>query len=95
MITSVQIPTPTDLDRNPELAIIACLDAALKAATFALISVHPPLRDTECELANDTPDSYWIASVFVTIAGQLGDAIDAYRRVTRRQHNRTSDDIPF
>ncbi len=92
MITSVQIPTPPDLDRDPELAVLAALHAALKAAVFALISAHPPLRDPDCQLGDDTPDSYWVASVFVTIADKLGDTIDAYHRVLDRQHNAASDD---
>lgn len=95
-MTSVLIPTPPDLDRDPELAVLAALDASLKAAVFALISAHPPLRDSDCQLGDDTPDSYWIASVFVTIAGQLGDIIDAYRRAIDRKRNAVADgDFPF
>ena len=95
-MTPVDIPTPNDLDRDPELAVLAALDAALQAAVFALISVHPHLRGgDEPQPRHDPPDTYWIASVFLISARQLGDALDAYRNAIDKQRSITNDDLPF
>ena len=95
-MTPVDIPTPNKLDRDPELAVLAVLDAALQAAVFALISVHPHLRgDNDAPLGDGTSETYWIASVFVISARQLGDALDAYRSATDKQRQITNDDFPF
>jgi hypothetical protein len=97
MMTSVQIPTPPQLDADPELAVLAALEAALKASVFALITAHPALRDADCRVDDDTPDSYWVASVFLTLADQLGEAINAYRRGLDRRRAASSGggDFPF
>ncbi len=94
-MNSVEIPTPTDLDRAPELAVIAALDAALKASVFAIIAAHPPLRDDDAIVGDDTPDSYWVASVFLTLADQLGEAISAYHRAIEREHAIPDSEFPF
>lgn len=95
-MTPVDIPTPNELDRDPELAVLAALDAALQAAVFALVAVHPPLRgDSDALLGDDTPETYWIASVFVISARQLGDALDAYRNAVDKQRRTTNDEFPF
>ena len=83
-MNSVEIPTPPTLDRAPELAVIAALDATLKASVFAMISAHPPLRDPDCSVGNDAD---LVASVFLTLADQLGEAISAYHRAIEREHN--------
>jgi hypothetical protein len=94
--TSVEIPTPPKLDRDPELAVIAALEATLKASVFAIISAHPPLRDADARVDDNTPDSYWVASVFVTLADQLANAIDAYRHALDHEHRAAlNDQIPF
>jgi hypothetical protein len=96
-MTTVSIPLPPALDDHPELAVLAALDAALKASVFALIAAHPPMRDADQRDA-DLPDSYWVASVFVTLAQQLEDAIAGYHRVLereRRDRDRATDDLDF
>jgi hypothetical protein len=70
-MTTVSIPLPPVLDDHPELAVLAALDAALKASVFSLVSAHPPMRDAD-QRQRDLPDSYWIASVFVSLAHQPG-----------------------
>lgn len=97
-MTELEIPTPHELDKAPELAVLVALDAVLRAAEFAVIAVHPPMRDPDGNTNEDPPDSYWVASVFVTLAGQLRQAIGAYHATVVREHDRTSsndDEIPF
>lgn len=89
---SIEIPTPTDLDRAPELAVIAVLDAALKASANAMISAHPPLRDPDCSVGNAAD---LVASVFLSIANQLGEAISAYHRAIEREHAIPDSEFPF
>jgi hypothetical protein len=89
---SIKIPTPTDLDRAPELAVIAALDAALKASVFAMISAHPSLRDPDSSVGND---AYLVASVFLAIANQLGEAISAYHRAIECEPAIPDSEFPF
>lgn len=91
-MNSVEIPTPPTLDRAPELAVIAVLDAALKASVFAMISSHPLLRDPDCSVGNDAD---LVASVFLSIANQLGEAINAYHRAIEREHAIPDSEFPF
>lgn len=97
-MTELEIPTPQKLDKAPELAVLVALDAVLRAAEFAVISVHPAMRDPDGKSHEDPSDSYWVASVFVTLAGQLHQAIGAYHAATVREHDRRSsgdDEISF
>ena len=95
-MTSVRIPAPPELDHNPELAVLATLEAALMAAEFALIAIHPALRDPDRRPGDQPPDSYWIATVFLAAAAQLRGALHAYQRVIERGRcPPTSSEIPF
>lgn len=90
------LPTPRDLDDHPELAALAVLDAALRASVFALIAAQPLMRDPDHPSAASPPDSYWVATVVVTFAHQLEDALAGYRRVLGRdRRDDTDDDFPF
>jgi hypothetical protein len=92
---TIPIPTPTDLDDHPELAVLAVLDAALHASVFAVIAVHPPLRDHDPRTGH-LPDSHWVASVLIPLAHQLQDAIAGYRRVLdRERRDRATRDLDF
>ena len=42
-------PCPDALDREPQLAVLFALEAALDATAMALIAAHPELRDGEGE----------------------------------------------
>ena len=86
-MTELEIPTPQQLDNAPELAVLVALDAVLRAAEFAVIAVHPPMRDADGTAHEDPPDSYWVATVLVTLAGQLHQAIGAYHAATVREHD--------
>lgn len=93
-MTDLEIPTPHELDRAPELAALVALDAVLRAAEFAVIAMHPPMRSGE-STTEEMPDSYWVASVFVTLAGQLHQAIRAYREARLREHEQETDNDGF
>ena len=94
---TVEIPTPPKLDVAPELAVLAALEAALRASVFAMISAHPPLRDANQAVDEDTPQAYWVAFAVVTLSEQLGDALGAYQRAIDRAHNsgRKQAEVPF
>jgi len=46
-LTSHPPPTPDDLRRDPELAILAALDHTLKLAVYALVAIYPDLTDAD------------------------------------------------
>lgn len=97
-MNAVSIPTPPKLDHAPELAVLAALDAALRASVFAMISAHPPLRDPDCNVGQDSPDDYWVALAFVSLAEELGDALSAYQRSIERGRGRKAGrqaEFPF
>jgi hypothetical protein len=93
-----RVPTPDDLERAPELAILAALDHTLELATAALVCAHPELRDPE--------RPYWLASPTRSLAlatsllrrtHGLQRALHAYRRaleIRRRHENSTDLDAP-
>jgi hypothetical protein len=97
-------PSPEDLCRDPELAILALLDAAIALSLSALVATHPIIVDHE--------RPYWIepkplhsdhfAQTLVHIADQLRYAIAKYRLAINAEHrshsdnsNHPDDEIPF
>jgi hypothetical protein len=57
------LPDPDDLDRNPELAVLAVLHVALEAARAALLAVHEELRGPE-----DPPPVGWLTPARAALA---------------------------
>lgn len=95
-LSHVRIPLPPELDHHFELASLAVLDAALLAAEHALVAAHPHMR--ACEPAaqiGSPPDSYWIATVLLSLADQLRIALDAYRQAAEQERQRIADDQDF
>ena len=95
-----RIPTPGDLDRAPELAILAALDLTLELATAALVCAHPELCDPERPYWISSPTrSLTLAKTLVRRAHGLQRAIRAYRRAleTRPRHEESPDldDLDF
>lgn len=78
-----RIPTPPELDRNPELAVLAALETTALAARFAVIAVHPSMRDPG-HLYAPTPATQRPADAIVHGAEQLARAIAEYRSAIRR-----------
>ena len=82
--------TPDDLDREPQLAVLFALDAALWAARMGLISVHAELREPKDEPDTDTTTA--LARTLVLLLGDLDPVLSAYRHVLKR---RTYRPLPF
>jgi hypothetical protein len=82
--------TPDDLDREPQLAVLFALDAALWAARMALFSVHAELREPETEADVDTTTA--IARTLVRLLDDLGPVLEAYRHALERPSRRR---LPF
>lgn len=95
------LPTPEELERLPQLAVLANLESALEVTTCVLQVAHPELtRDEECP--------YWVCGLPLIVADrilalveQLQDALFRYRDLTRDQRKPSSlylydpDDSPF
>ena len=81
----IENPIPPDLDRNPELVAVFILETAIEAATNSVIASQPHFRGGGGEPRSQT-DSYWVAGVFIHLAGQMLEATRAYRAVVRCEH---------
>ena len=95
-----RIPTPDDLDRAPELAILAALDHTLAVSVAVLAGAHPELGDSERPYWLGSPTrSLTIAKTLVRRTHGLQRAIRAYRRALeiRRRHVDSTDldDLDF
>ena len=83
-----KMPTPTDLDQDPELAALAVLDAALQAARAALLSRHADLRNGVRGAGrryNTTSASTWAAGPLVLLAKVMREQIASYREAIEYQ----------
>jgi hypothetical protein len=94
------IPTLDDLDRAPELAVLAALDHTLELAAAALAGAHPELCDPERPYWLGSPTrSLTIAKTLVPRIRGLQRGIRAYRRaveIRRRLEDSTDrDDLDF
>lgn len=74
---TVSIPTPPDLDHDPEFAVLAVLEAALLAAEFTLIAQDPLLRDPSAPIEPSRVHRH--ALVLVNLAAKMHRAIHVYR----------------
>jgi hypothetical protein len=74
------------LTQNPELAVLAVLDEALKQAICALLSQHPDIEEGELR-------SELAANTIIHRAWDLRDMIRGYRAALMRERRRR--DIPF
>jgi hypothetical protein len=95
-----RIPTPDDLDRAPELAILAALDHTLELATTALVCAHPELCDPERPYWLGSPTrSLTLAKTLIHRIHGLQRAIRAYRRAEKisrePEHSADLDDLDF
>jgi hypothetical protein len=70
-------PLVVDLRHAPELAVLAVLHAAVRAALVALVAEHPTLADLG---GPDEPPTLRHARRLVHSSLALGAALDGYRR---------------
>ena len=93
-------PTPDDLTRAPELAILAALESVMELVVRALVCAHPELADPE--------RPYWLrqasrttiaAETLVDQAAEMKQAVTKYREAVevRRQDEAAEHpgDLPF
>ncbi len=91
-------PTPSDLDGNPELAVLAVLDAALHLSVRALVAAHPQLEADEVPYWRlDRSPPFTLASSIVSLALVLSEQIDQYTALLLPEppDAQQEDDIPF
>jgi hypothetical protein len=88
-------PTPDDLARAPELAILAALDRTLDLVVRALVCAHPELADPE--------RPYWlrqaspVATPAETLVDQTADmkqALIAYREAVEVERRDNASEHP-
>lgn len=82
--------TAEQLAAAPELAVLAVLEVALRAAILALVAAWPELND----LDDDPLDEPRAALELVERARDLGAAVNRYRLALATAHGR-QDDLPF
>lgn len=95
-------PTPPEIDRAPEVALLAALDHVLDVTMAAVVAAHPNLADDEPFYRQLHRPEVKAADAILTRAARLRDALDRYRRALAELHARgdqepdpASDDIPF
>lgn len=66
-----------DLEQEPQLAILAALDAATICAVDALVAAHPEVEDIPPGHVN--PPQIHLASTILILAEALTDALHRYR----------------
>jgi len=71
-------PSVPDLRADPELAILAALDALLILATRSLAALHPSVSEPDQPYWQQTPTDR-VAPDVVLIANQLLAALESYR----------------
>ena len=87
----LRLPIPPFLERSPELAPLAILDAALSASEAALLAEHADLYNGATD---DAPrgSSVLRANAIIVLARRLAAALVAYRdaldRDVRREKSR-------
>lgn len=87
----LRLPIPPLLERSPELAALAILDAALTASEAALLASHTDLYNgaTDC---NPRGSSVLRANAVIIHARRLATAIAAYRDSLDRDARRVERD---
>ena len=74
-----RLPTPADLVRAPELAVLGALEAAIDLTLVALVAVHPALGATADRHDADRTVAAAAADHVIATAQALAATIAAYR----------------
>lgn len=93
---TIHIPTPDQLDLDPELSVLAALEVCTEAAIYAVVAQHAGLRCSEMPAPELKTSIYWAARSVVDAAEDLLRTIRAYRGTLRleRERNADRDDFP-
>jgi hypothetical protein len=90
------IPTPPELMKNPELAVLAVLDATLDVAWYALAAEHPDMHDEHELYEQSTPRiSLFVARHIIELMDKLHVSIDRYRQRLKDEQQAQTEDLPF
>jgi hypothetical protein len=92
MTMHVSLPCPGDLATDPELAVLALLDATLAIAVQALIASNPELLYDDDDLTK--PPRVIAAQQIVVLHRELSDALQEYRTLIPPCEF-PGEDIPF
>ena len=76
-------PTPNELDREPQLAVLHALEGTLWAARMALFSAHAELREDGSSTPTDP--TVVIASTLVQLFETVGGLLPTYRHALDRR----------
>jgi hypothetical protein len=89
------LPTPREIEEDPELAVLAAVAPALGALASALLAAHPVICDDERPywLSKPSPAA-GVARQMVTAAGRLGRLIERYRRLVANEEERRGPHQP-
>jgi hypothetical protein len=79
--TRPRLPTPDEIQRAPELAILAAIEHALDIAIVTLVAAQPELRPTLDGYDAVISDAAVCADTVIVEAQTLVRAIAAYRAV--------------
>ncbi len=83
----LRLPFPPRLERSPELAPLAILDAALSVSEAALLAEHADLYNGAIDAA-PSGSSVLRANAVITHARRLAAALAAYREALDREAHR-------
>ena len=90
-------PTPDDLRRDPELAILAALDHTLELAVYALVAIYPDLTDSDRPVwrREDAAIDH-AANHLVACTEPLRHAIGEFQTAIRRARQaEANEEFPF
>ena len=90
-------PTPDDLRRDPELAILAALDHTLELAVYALVAIYPDLTDSDRPLWHrQDAEIDHAANHLVACTEPLRHAIGEFQTAIRRARQaEANEEFPF
>jgi hypothetical protein len=83
------LPTPREIEEDPELAVLAAVAPALGALASALLAAHPVICDDERPywLSKPSPAAE-VARQMLAVAGRLGRLIERYRCLVAEEAER-------
>jgi len=80
-VQHLDLPSPSDIADDPELAILAALQHTLELTTRALLAAHPELTDDERPAWIPSPPTASVADLIITLANTLSCALQHYRQL--------------
>ena len=83
----MKVPTPHEIDRAPEVAVLSALKATLTVSRIALISARAELRDPGSgQHILFSEDDSGMVRTLLTLMDALREQLDTYRRRVLAEH---------